>query len=207
MSGVNWPMESQIIVNPRSRVDNEPIFKFIKSLCYKTGMATSILYFITLAIVQPCLQKQYNQRQELLFAIKLRLRKCLSTLLTRIKKKNSSQLEFNKTETTVDRFIQTDETPQTMSEETKEEEEEQYYDSNDLSMVNTKLKQINYILNQHVIIVRHLDAMEYFNFQVKLLTDQIDSYDSKSTELHTKSDEVKESIREMKGWFVNGRIS
>ncbi|CAL9733082.1 peroxisomal membrane protein Pex17p [Monosporozyma unispora] len=207
MDNIEWPQESQIRGRVKYRVKDEPIVKFIQKLCYNTGIASSILYFITLALVQPSLQRLYRQRQELALVTLLRLRKSLVSLVARIKTQNISQLEFNKTATTVSRYVQTDESPHTMMDEDREEEEREYYDSNDWTMVNTKLKQINYILNQRVIIVRHLDSMEYFNFQVKLLIDQIDSYDDKSTELHEKAENIRDSIREMKGWFVNGRIS
>lgn len=202
-----WPDESRIQPRKKSTIQDEPIVKYIKTLCYNTGITSSILYFIVLAIVRPALKKQCEQRQELALAVFLRIRKALVKLVARIKTKNVSQLEFNKTETTVDRYVQTEDTPRTMSEEDKEEEESQYYDINDWTMVNIKLKQINYILNQHVIILRHLDSMEYFNFQTKLLNEQVEGYDNKGSDLHEKSEEVKDSIREMKGWFVNGRIS
>lgn len=207
MENIRWPHESQIRPRAPSGIKDEPIVKFIQKLCYNTGIASSILYFITLALVQPSLQRLFKQRQELALVTLLRLRKSLVSLVARIRKQNVSQLEFNKTATTVSRFVQTDEPPQTMLDENREEEGQDYYSSNNWSILNTKLKQINYILNQRVIILRHLDSMEYFNFQVKLLTDHIDGYKDMSGEYHDKAENIKDSIREMKGWFVNGRIS
>lgn len=207
MESIKWPEDSEIRPRAISGIKDDPIVKSIQKLCYNTGIASSILYFITLALVQPSLQKLFRQRQELALVTLLRLRKSLVSLVARIKKRNVSQLEFNKTATTVSRFVQTDDTPQTMMDENREEENQEYYSSNDWTMLNTKLKQINYILNKRVIVLRHLDSMEYFNFQVKLLIDHIESYKDMSTNFHGKAENIRDSIREMKGWFVNGRIS
>lgn len=208
MDIITWPEESQIKPRNISDLKNDPIYKYIKSLCYKTGVISSILYLLTLGAIRPALQRHYEQRQEFILAVLLRLRRTLTILMSRIKNKNVAQFKFNKEKTKVDRMIQTDlpfydvwmSHDRMYGQRTEEDDEK--------SFINHKLRRINYCMNQHAIIMRHLDTTEWFTFQLKLLTDQVEASREKTIkEVCSKSENVTQSIREIKGWFVNGRIS
>ena len=207
MDKIKWPQKSQIRSRDISKFKDDPIYKYIKSLCNKTGIISSILYLLTLVVVRPALQRQYEQRQEFALSVLLRLRRTLVTLTARVKDKNVALLEFNKNKTTVDRSIQTDLTPSNTWNQYDMEYEEQRDEDDETSSISNKLKQINYYVNQHEIVMRHLDSTDLCTFQLKLLTNQVESSEERvTTEIRSKSENVTQSIREIKGWFVNGRI-
>ena len=127
--------------------------------------------------------------------------------MTRIKDKNVAQLEFNKNKSKVDRMVQTDSTSYNVWNSYDIRYKQRLEDNDGRSSVNNKFKQIDYLVNQHAIILRHLDSTEWYTFQLKLLTDQVESSEEKAIkEVSSKSENVTQSIREIKGWFVNGRI-
>lgn len=207
MDIIEWPKESQIRVRDISNLKNDPIYKYIKSLCYKTGVISSIVYLLALSVIRPVLQRQYKQRLEFILSVLLRSRRTLTTLMTRIKDKNVAQLEFNKNKSKVDRMVQTDSTSYNVWNSYDIRYKQRLEDNDGRSSVNNKLKQIDYLVNQHAIILRHLDSTEWYTFQLKLLTDQVESSEEKAIkEVSSKSENVTQSIREIKGWFVNGRI-
>lgn len=137
----------------------------------------------------------------------MRLRRTLVTLIACGKDKTVALLEYNLNKTTVDRSIQSDLTQNNTWNQYDMEDGEQRNEKDETFSTSNKSKQINYYVNEQAIVMMLLNSTDLCTFQLKLLANQVELSEERVTaEVRSKRENVTQSIREINGWFVNGRI-
>lgn len=202
---IDWPRMEQIISN--SVFVRDPLWRNIKKLCMRTGTCFSILYLILIAIIQPMLRRQFEQRIELNLLTVIKLRKLIPQLLKKLKTTYLTDLKVDEKEKYVSRYVQTIHYSNDDSENEVDDNEELWAEDN-WNLANMKLKHINYNLQQCKNILEPIDdTIEAMNFQIKLFNDQCRSYDGNNNQMNNSASQICDDIRQMKGWFINGEIS
>lgn len=202
---IQWP-DPQRIRNYKAR--NKTI-RTIQSIFSNTGLLFTIFYVAVSTIVQPSLERQYNQRIELTAGALLEVRRLTNKLLRRLKSKNSSELELrSNAQEYADRCTQTESRYIT---DDFESDDDMHNDSDDNSItwniISKKLVEVKDSLNRYnESCDRPSINMENLTFQSKLVVDQL-SVAKDADKLGELSKTSVNNIREMKGWFVNGLVS
>ncbi|CCC71037.1 hypothetical protein NCAS_0G01500 [Naumovozyma castellii] len=190
---LNWPKNATI----RKRKIRDPTFTAVQSILYNGGLLAALLYSIATLLIQPILADQYEQRHEFALAALLKVRKLISTLQSRLRTTPVSILGANETQTTIERCTQT-----------SLDTDNDFADENDtpLESISQRIYNLKWKLSQfNANDSRTSNAIEGFNFQTKLVKDQIDNLNT-PTKAIDGSKNIVASLREMKGWFVNGKI-
>lgn len=201
INNVIWPKQSMIV---RRKV-RSPTVSFIQSLFNNIGISSSVAYFVLITVIQPILNTQFLQRTELSASVLLNVRRLAVSLQRRIKTTPLSILGFNEKGGYVERATQTDNNDDNNVFGVSDE-----YDSNECNpLLNTRdrLKEINDDLDTFNELQKNRSStnLDQLNLEIKLATDQIMLSDE-SNEVANKMQDVTASIREIKGWFVSGKI-
>ncbi|CAI4035907.1 hypothetical protein SMKI_14G1160 [Saccharomyces mikatae IFO 1815] len=187
---INWPSDVDI-----RRVERpNPTVKAIKSILYNGGSIYAFLYFFVAMFVEPMIQKQYLQRHDFSLFILLRLRGMISKLQKRLVMTPVSSLGYNEQNNYVERSTQT-------SDDNTIQEGNSYW-TEMIDQLQTVKRELQYFNGSTD---RPSESIDDFVFQVKMVTDQVELTD-RSQNLSKKSRDVIQSIREIKGWFVNGQV-
>lgn len=189
MDTIEWPDESRIV----TRSTKNATLGYIQSLFHNTGLIASLIYLALKLVLVPCLEQQYSQRADVSASTLLRLRKLVSQLQNCIRTTPVAVIGYNESHNSAERCTQT-------SEDELEPLESSW------SIINKRLTDSTTHLQQFVKSnsqePRNLNA---FNVEARLLSDKfkLESGIEPQTELSRK---MINSIREVKGWFVSGRI-
>lgn len=203
LDNINWPNESMI----RRQKVISPTLRWIYALFNSTGVATSTIYTVLLLIVKPQLLKQFQQRDELSATVLMNARKLVVSLQRRIKTTPVMVLGFNEsgnyiehtTQTEVDNSLEPLNFVMKDKDETAPASRWQEIVSR-LDDINTDLDTFNKLHEN-----RSTTQMHSFTDNCKLLSAQINHIDGTNLVIATTSD-LKKSIREVKGWFVSGKV-
>ncbi|CCH58872.1 hypothetical protein TBLA_0B00270 [Henningerozyma blattae CBS 6284] len=213
---VDWPTESNIIVGKRPNVT----FILIQRLLHGSGIITSIFYIIIKYFVQPSLEKQIQQRYEFSAFTLLKARSLVQKLQRysknvdgdgNVRDESDIHLHFSNSdvEDGFDYYGLT---------KTNGHSRENVSMYGAITRINKHLTDCNKRLirfNNSEWRSRDTDndedsaimnsQIELFNFQARLLVDQLELSDN-SSELAKISNEITTNIRELKGKFINGFI-
>ncbi|CCK70766.1 Pex17p KNAG_0F00970 [Huiozyma naganishii CBS 8797] len=202
-----WPDASRIVKTSASR---DPLVGLITKLCYNAGMVSSVLYLLLIAIIQPCISRQIDQRRELNVTALLRLRRAVSYLCSKLKTTNVSVFGFNDNGATVERCTQTSSTSdseQNLGGDMFEASLSEAVKKDYWNLANMKLKHISFDVSQYnARMGERSPPREQLQFEIKSVKNQVSLCDE-SKEIKKKTDRITDNIREIKGWFVNGKIS
>lgn len=188
-----WPNEHHIA--PYKKPSS---LKSIESIFYNTGIVVSTLYILIHLTLSPLLLKLFDQRIELHHDTLMRLRRVVNGLRARIKTTHLSALGENQrivleNKVYVDRCQQTNEelpggnTPE------------------DWTRINTRLLSMVEYLREYTTAAVAPSVMESIEFQAKLITDQMNEPSLKIKKQQEIAKSIQ-SIREMKGWFIHGKV-
>ncbi|CCD25685.1 Pex17p NDAI_0F03670 [Naumovozyma dairenensis CBS 421] len=193
MTTMTWPDDKKIIpYNPRDKT-----LSTIKALFYNVGFTTAFIYSVVSLVLEPLLRVQFEQRHQLSLYTLLRIRRVVNSAQKKLRTTPVSTLEFNKQDKSAERCIQTDDL---FEKEVTFEAQTHWPDIE--SKINGAVWKLNHI-NQSI----HSSSNDIasFSFQVKLLTDQMQLTDTSEKVIH-KAKKVAVSIRQIKGWYVQGKI-
>ncbi|SCU98392.1 LAMI_0F14422g1_1 [Lachancea mirantina] len=194
---IQWPIESRILT-----VKHSSTLNFIKELSNRVGITVCIAFIVLSSAIQPLLQAHYEQRLELSHSSLLHLRKAVNSLHKHVKTTTVGAIGFNERTNLQTGIINIDRCTQTS---------EPIPRKNDASgesgwqHMNTVLQGLVQDLNSFNEENSRSDQLDSFIFQTKLLNDQLVNrpegprYAKIITQMMSKT-------REMKGWFINGRI-
>lgn len=186
---IEWPEESRIVTkNTRNST-----LDYIQNLFYNTGLIASLVYLALKLVLVPCLEQQYSQRTDISASTLLSLRQLVSRLQNCIRTTPVAVIGFNESNSSAERCTQT-----------SEDELEPLKSS--WSAINKRLKDSTMHLQQFVKSnSQESGNLNAFNMEARLLSDRfkLESGAEPQTELSRK---MVNSIREVKGWFVSGRI-
>lgn len=195
---IEWPNESQIV---KGRVRN-PTLIFIKNLFNNVGMISSIIYAVLVLVIKPILAKQFLQRCDLSATTLINIRKLVVYLQRKITSTPIEILGFNERGNYIDHTTQTketeeyDRTPDTL-------------DNNNSVLLNIRdrLRELNDDLDtfNSVNMNRSKVNLENFQLNTKLVVQDIENA-SNTEQFSEETDNLIKSIREIKGWFVSGKI-
>lgn len=192
IEAIEWPKE----INIRRARPTDATAIFIRKLFYNAGLLSSVVYILLKALLEPSIEAHYLQRKALSAATLLELRKTVSSLQSRLICTPVSAIGYNEKDQVIERSTQTSE------------------DLGDLSIpwrvrwkrLNDKLQDVSMHLERYnKTCEAHPGNLEAFNFQMKLLVDELQFNDHPRKSSDT-CDKIVKSVREVKGWFVNGRI-
>lgn len=186
---ISWPDESRIV----SRNTRNATLDYIRNLFHNTGLITSVIYLALKFILVPCLEQQYSQRINVSASTLLNLRKLVSRLQNSISTNDVAIIGYNEHNDSVERCTQTSE------DELKPLE-------SSWSTINKRLRDSAMHLQRFVDSnSSELVNMNSFNMDARSLSDRfnLESRTEPQIELNRK---MITSIREVKGWFINGRI-
>ncbi|SMN19777.1 similar to Saccharomyces cerevisiae YNL214W PEX17 Peroxisomal membrane peroxin and subunit of the docking complex that facilitates the import of peroxisomal matrix proteins [Maudiozyma saulgeensis] len=190
---VQWPDQTKII---KGRLRN-PTIMYIQNLFNNVGVVTSILYAILVMAIKPILVKQFLQRCELNGEALINLRKLVISLQKKLKTTHIAILGYNEKGNYIERTTQTEEIEETVVDDM----ECPWVKINEnLQELNNDLDTFNK-LNQN----RSTTNLDFFNLGAKLLAQDINHVDNAGL-LADQRTEMVNSIREIKGWFVGGKI-
>lgn len=197
MESIHWPDESKILpYKQKPRVLHQ-----IEKLFYNAGVTVSLLYLALKLVIQPILEQHFDQRIQLSSECLLHLRRFVSLLTKKIKATPISAIGFNehKIQGTsvcyVERCTQTEEP--LGSDASKK--------TTRWGCVNEKLKSAKQGLVEFNELNDRSDHLDSFSFQTKLVNDLIAQSNTQSGLANTTRD-ITKNTREMKGWFLNGKI-
>lgn len=194
---INWPQPEQISSISR----NSKTLKTIKSIFYNSGLVMSLLYLLLEFVIRPILDVQYEQRNSLTAAALLKLRRIVANLQKWITTTPVAVIGFNETANTIERCTQTSE----------DSIISKYLPESTWESINDKLEDINIHLEIfNGVCDRPSQSRDNLIFQSQLIVDQLSSADSEGSTDREQAQEISykitENIRDIKGWFVNGRI-
>lgn len=190
LGSIRWPEDRNI----RKHIPRNSTASTIQSLFTNTGVIVSLVYIMIKQIIVPTLDAQYLQRIDLSATTLLQLRRAVMLLQGKLQYTPVSALGFNESEGKVERSTQT------------------FNDGNELptgreirwKRLNDKLKEADNQLQLFNCNANTTKNMDSFHLQVKLLVDGI-KLDDSSAKTHECCDRIVHSVREAKGWLVNGR--
>lgn len=193
MDCISWPDPSKIISNKKPSTMIQ-----LESLFYNAGYIVTAVYLIVLVVLKPLLEKSYDQRIELSAGTLLQLRILVNSLLRRVKSPIVSIVFDNtrdKVSNYIDRYTQTDNLFENVDDGT----------NCGLGLINKRLNDLKRSLDMFNFSNQSSPHLDSFTFQTKLIIDQINGYNLHE-KVHKTSNEINQSIREIKGWFINGKI-
>lgn len=190
---LEWPTRENIIdyKKPTTLIQIEKLF-------YYSSLSISIFYGILHLFISPAIQSAYEQRLEFHYVTLIRLRRLVNTLKRTIKTTSLTAIGENErlmksSIVYIDRCVQTN------------EEFTSSGDEKGWSQINSRLKTISRHLEDYNEEMNNTVILESMTFQTKLLADVF--HDSTSAiKTQESSSSTIQSIREMKGWFVHGKI-
>lgn len=189
MDTIEWPNESRIV----TKNVKDATLVYTQNLFYNTGLLVSVIYLALKLVLVPCLDQQCSQRIEISATTLLRLRKAVSRLQNSIKTTPIAVIGYNESDNSIERCTQTSENENKQSERS-------------WSLINRRLIDSTTHLGQFVQSnSRESKSLDAFNMEAKLLSDKfrLEASAESQSELNKK---MVKSIREVKGWFVSGRI-
>lgn len=189
-ASIRWPEEASI----QKRVLRNSTASTIQSLFANTGIVVSIIYITIKQIIVPSLNEKYLQRIDFSASILLYLRRILAELQGRLKVTPVSSLGFNEVDGRIERSTQTSDDDHQLANECPSRWER----------FNNKLKEAENQLQFFNLSANSTKNMDSFHLQVKLLVDSIKMNDS-AEKTEECCNRIIRSVREAKGWFVNGR--
>ena len=198
-----WPDESRIT----QQHVTSPTLRWIYALFNGTGVATSIIYSVLLLIVKPQLVTMFSQRCELSAAALMSARKLVVSLQRRIKATPLMILGYNEsgnyiehtTQTETDNYL--DPLDFVMEDKDNGPPVSRWHEiTSRLDDINTDLDTFNKLHEN-----RSNKQIQSFSDSCKLLSNQINHIDGTNLVIATTGD-LKKSIREVKGWFVSGKV-
>lgn len=189
LEAIDWPDETKIVSLSRKSAT----VNYIQNLFYNTGLVTSVIYLALKLILVPALAEQCCQRVDLSGVVILRLRKLVSKLQNSLRTARVSALAYNECATTVERCTQT-------SEDTLDETESHWM------AINKRIGDAGLHIRQFTASnASPPQQMDAFNAEARLLADRLkDEIDADSSSGVSKN--VVDSVREVKGWIVSGRV-
>ncbi|KAL3229519.1 Peroxisomal membrane protein PEX17 [Nakaseomyces bracarensis] len=199
---IKWPDQALIRnYNGRNRT-----IRTIRTIFYNTGLIFTIFYLIASTVVQPLLEVQVFQRLELSAQTLLGVRRLMSKLLKRLKSTDSSVIQLATGDSKyIERSVQTDHVP---SDDYcyRDSMEEEYSTASTWQSIGSKLASVKETVDRfNTNCARPSTNIENLTFQAKLVIDQLELSDN-TEKIHLMTKESIDSIREMKGWYVNGLI-
>ncbi|QLQ79404.1 hypothetical protein HG537_0C00510 [Torulaspora globosa] len=187
---IKWPDERNI----RNYVRQNPTASIIQSLFTNAGIIGSIIYIVIKQVIVPSLDSHYLQRVDLSAATLLQLRRTVALLQAKLKYTTVSSLGFNESDGRVERSTQTLNESYGMPQERESR----------WKRFNDKLKEADnqlQLFNSNSSSSKNMDS---FHLQVKLLVDEI-KLDETSEKTRECCERIVRSVREAKGWLINGR--
>ncbi|CDO94085.1 unnamed protein product [Kluyveromyces dobzhanskii CBS 2104] len=172
--------------------------KAIETLFYHTGLTVSAVYVFTHLILTKVLSQTYAQRLSLSHDSLMRLRRLVNSLRNRIKSTSVTALGENhrviqETKVYVDRCQQTDERIDTSG------------SSSGWARINVRLGSLTDIVRDYNCEIQSFEDLGPISLKAKLFIDQLKD-STWQINKQEKYSELVRSIREMKGWFIHGRI-
>ncbi|QLL32529.1 hypothetical protein HG536_0D00510 [Torulaspora globosa] len=187
---IKWPEERNI----NNYVAKNPTASIIQGLFTNAGIIGSIIYIMIRQVIVPCLDSHYLQRVSLSASTLLQLRRAVTLLQGKLKYTPVSALGFNESDGRVERSTQT----LNESCDRAQERESRWKRFNDkLKEADNQLQ----LFNSNSSSSKNMDS---FHLQVKLLVDGI-KLDESREKTRECCERIIRSIREAKGWLVNGR--
>ncbi|KAG0669755.1 hypothetical protein C6P45_003389 [Maudiozyma exigua] len=195
---IEWPAESRII---KGRVRN-PTLAFIKDLFNNIGVTSSIMYAILVMVIKPILRKQFLQRCDLSATTLITIRKLVVYLQRKISGTPIEILGFNERGNYIDHTTQTKEIENNGNDKSSSENKDSVWVG-----ISDRLREVNDDLDtfNSVNMNRSKKNSENFMLNTKLLVQDIE-YASNADDFSEQSEDLIKSIREIKGWFVSGKI-
>lgn len=186
---IDWPNESEIITkNTRNAT-----LDYIRNLFHNTGLIASLAYLALKIVLLPCLEQQYSQRTNISASTLLSLRRLVSRLQNCVRSTPVAVIGYNEGNNSVERCTQTP--------EDKVEPLESSW-----TVISERLKNSTTYLQQFVNSnSQELGNLNACSIEARLLSDRF----KLESNMRLKADlsrEMINSIREVKGWFVSGRI-
>lgn len=189
----NWPAEKDIMPYKKPSTVKE-----IELLFYHTGVTVSAIYVFIHLVLSRVLSKNYDQRLELSHDVLMRIRRLVNSLMSRVKSTSvtavgDNQRSIQETKVYVDRCQQTGEQLESVDENAG------------WTRINLRLNTLTDVLRIYHTDMRNISDFESLSFKTKLFTDQLkdSSWRNKKQEGYSN---IIQSVREMKGWFIHGRI-
>ncbi|BAO41255.1 peroxisomal membrane protein PEX17 [Kluyveromyces marxianus] len=188
-----WPSDKDILPYKKPTTAAQ-----IERLFYHVGLSVSGLYVLLHLVVSRVIYQAYQQRLELNHEALMRLRRLVNKLRSKVKTTSITSLGENRRLTKdskvyIDRCQQTSEGIKTPG------------DDYGWAHLNRKLDSLTKSLEEYNKIIGETSYLESLTFESKLFTDQC-----KGVGLRLRSQEkgtkLINSVREMKGWFIHGRI-
>lgn len=195
---IEWPDESKIV---KGQVKN-PTLVFIRNLFNNIGVTSSIMYAILVMVIKPILTKQFLQRCDLSATTLINIRKLVVYLQRKIASTPIEILGFNERDNYIDHTTQTKETEgYEIAADIVEHKDSVLLDIRDhLRELNDDLDTFNSI-NMN----RSKTNLENFQLSTQLVAQDIENA-SNTDQISGQTNELVKSIREIKGWFVSGKI-
>lgn len=186
---VEWPDEAKIVSTSRKNAT----LAYIQNLFHNTGLTMSVIYLVLKLVLVPALDEQYGQRADFSASLLIRLRKLVCKLQNSLRTTSVSVIGYNEGEKTVERCTQTSEDERGLSESRWTAINKRFGDA------GTHLRRFakSNALPPH--------QMNTFNAASRLLADKLkEEVDSDNSFGVDKS--IVDSVREVKGWYVSGKV-
>ncbi|AQZ10135.1 PEX17 (YNL214W) [Zygosaccharomyces parabailii] len=186
---VEWPDETKIVSTSRKNAT----FSYIQNLFHNAGLTMSVIYLMLKLVLVPALDERYRQRADFSASLLIRLRKLVCKLQNSLRTTSVSVIGYNEGEKTIERCTQTSEDERDVSESRWTAISKRFGDA------ETHLRQFakSNALPPH--------QMDTFNATSRLLADRLkDEVDADHSSGIDKS--IVDSVREVKGWFVSGKV-
>lgn len=186
---IEWPEERNI----KNYVARSATASTIQSLFTNVGIIGSIIYILIKQVIVPSLDSHYLQRVNLSAATLLQLRRTVTLLQGKLKYTPVSSLGFNESDGRVERSTQTLNESYGMPQERESR----------WKRFNDKLKEADnqlQLFNSNSSSSKNMDS---FHLQVKLLVDEI-KLDQSPEQIRECCERIVRSVREAKGWLING---
>lgn len=219
---LTFPEEEFIVTkNQLPKVQIPPALKFITSLLYKSGAGLTIAYFLSIFIIQPLLEIQYERRNEFIAYVLHRARRLLNTLSL---KRNLPVVAIRRGDK-----LYSDASVQTIdSKEQKKEKELELRNSlkygvtfedqvdgdvNKKNLIKNELLKLKDSLIDYNKDCCSLNEINPFIFQLKKFQGNIEAYRHANifkTGRHmagtSSGTAIKNDIRTIKGWYLTGQV-
>ncbi|AQZ14586.1 PEX17 (YNL214W) [Zygosaccharomyces parabailii] len=186
---VEWPDEANIVSTSRKNAT----LAYIQNLFHNAGLTMSVIYLMLKLVLVPALDEQYRQRADFSGLLLIRLRQLVCKLQNSLRSTSVSVIGYNEGEKTVERCTQT-------SEDERGSPESRW------TAINKKFGDAGTHLRQFTksnALPPH--QMDTFNAASRLLADKLkDEVDADTSSGVDKS--IVDSVREVKGWFVSGKV-
>ncbi|KAH3672774.1 hypothetical protein WICMUC_004180 [Wickerhamomyces mucosus] len=195
--------------------------KYINSLLYRSGTLLSLTYFLLICILQPLLQLQYEKRVEFQSYVLKKARFILSLIINHNKSLPSIAYKV-RNKIYSDAQVQT-EISEDNTESWRPKQISFYPHSSAVTdstskthSINRNLKKLSNIVNELKDQYIEINEINPCLFQVKKFQGRIDYYKnlklfkdtktSKRSANESDSTSIRNEIRTIKGWYLNGQV-